>query len=42
MVMSKNVMLHLGEAYFIMFDEIPISTIKRPEGLVISDTEYSF
>ena len=31
MVMSKNVILHLGEAYFIMFDEIPISTMKRPE-----------
>ena len=32
MVMSHNVMKHLGEGYFIMFDEIPISTIKLPEG----------
>ena len=32
MVMSQNVMLHLGEGDFIMFDEIPISTIKLPEG----------
>ena len=27
-----RVMLHLGEGDFIMFDEIPISTIKLPEG----------
>ena len=32
MVMSQNVVLHLGEGDFIMFDEIPISTIKLPEG----------
>ena len=32
MVMSQNVMLHLGESDFIMFVEIPISTIKLPEG----------
>ena len=32
MVMPQNVMLHLGEGDFIMFDEIPISTIKLPEG----------
>ena len=32
MVMSQNVMYHLGKGYFIMFDEIPISTIKLPEG----------
>ena len=32
MVMSKNVMYYLGEGDFIMFDEIPISTIKLPEG----------
>ena len=31
MVMSRNVMYHLGEGDFIMVDEIPISTIKRPE-----------
>ena len=31
MVMSQNVMLHLGEGDF-MFDDIPISTIKLPEG----------
>ena len=30
MVMSQNVMKHLGEGDFIMFDEIPISTIKLP------------
>ena len=27
MVMSQNVVLDLGEGHFIMFDEIPISTI---------------
>ena len=32
MVTSQNVMQHLGEGDFIMFDEIPISTIKLPEG----------
>ena len=32
MVMSQNVMLHLYEGDFIMFDEIPISTIEVPEG----------
>ena len=32
MVMSQNVMYHLGEGDFIMFDEIPISTLKLPEG----------
>ena len=32
MVMFQNVMEHLGEGDFIMFDEIPISTIKLPEG----------
>ena len=32
MVMSQNVMSHLGKGDFIMFDEIPISTIKLPEG----------
>ena len=32
MVMSQNVMSHLGEGDFLMFDEIPISTIKLPEG----------
>ena len=32
MDMSQNVMYHLGKADFIMFDEIPISTIKLPEG----------
>ena len=32
MVISQNVMYHLGEGDFIMFDEIPISTIKLPEG----------
>ena len=32
MVMSKNVMLHMGEGDFIMFDEIPISTIKLHVG----------
>ena len=32
MVMFQNVMLHLGEGDFIMFDEIPTSTIKLPEG----------
>ena len=32
MVMTQNVMLHLGERDFIMFDEITISTIKLPEG----------
>ena len=32
MVMSQNVMYHLGEGDFIMFDEIPISTIKLSEG----------
>ena len=31
MVKSQNVMSHLGEGDFIMF-EIPISTIKLPEG----------
>ena len=31
MVMSQNVMQHLGKGDFIMFDEIPISTIKLPE-----------
>ena len=30
MVISQNVMLHLGKGDFIMFDEIPISTIKLP------------
>ena len=29
--MSQNVMQHLGEGDFIMFDEIPISTIKLPD-----------
>ena len=28
MVMPQNVMIHLGDGGFIMFDEIPISTIK--------------
>ena len=32
MVMSQNVMQHLGDGDFIMFDEIPISTIKLSEG----------
>ena len=32
MVMSQNVMYHLVEGVFIMFDEIPILTIKPPEG----------
>ena len=32
MVMSQNVMRHLGEGDFIIIDEIPISTIKLPEG----------
>ena len=32
MVMSQNVMLYLGEGDFIMFDEIPISSIQLPEG----------
>ena len=32
MVMSQNVMQHLEVGDFIMFDEIPISTIKLPEG----------
>ena len=32
MVMSQNVMKHLGEGDFIIIDEIPISTIKLPEG----------
>ena len=32
MVMSQNIMQHLGEGDFIMFDEIPISTINLPEG----------
>ena len=32
MAMSQNVMLHLEEGDFIIFDEIPISTIKLPEG----------
>ena len=32
MVMSQNVKYHLGEGDFIMFDEIPISTIKLSEG----------
>ena len=31
-VMSQNVMLHLGEGDFIMFDDIPISTIKLSKG----------
>ena len=31
-VMSQNVMQHLGEGDFIMLDEIPITTIKLPEG----------
>ena len=32
MVMSQNVMQHLAKGDFIMFDEIPISTIELPEG----------
>ena len=32
MAMSQNVMKHLGEGDFIMFDEIPLSTIKLSEG----------
>ena len=32
MVISQDVMKHLGEEDFIMFDEIPILTIKLPEG----------
>ena len=32
MAMSQNVMFHLGEGDFILVDEIPISTIKLPEG----------
>ena len=32
MVMSQNVMYRLGEGDFIIFDEIPISTIKLLEG----------
>ena len=32
MVMSQNVMYHLEEGDFIMFDEISISTIQLPEG----------
>ena len=32
MVMSQNVMLHLGKTDYLMFDEIPISTMKLPEG----------
>ena len=32
MIMCQNVMLHLGESDFIMFDEIPISTIELIEG----------
>ena len=32
MFMSQNVMYHLGEGDFIMFEEIPISTIKLPGG----------
>ena len=32
MVMSQNAMQHLGERDFIKFDDIPISTIKIPEG----------
>ena len=35
MVVSK----HLGEGDFIMFDEIPISTIKLPEGRFQAKTE---
>ena len=31
MVMSQNVIAHLGEGDFIMLNEIPISTIKLPE-----------
>ena len=31
-VMSQNVLKHLGEGDFIIFAEIPISTIKLPEG----------
>ena len=32
MAMAQNVMYHLGEGDFRMFNEIPISTIKLPEG----------
>ena len=32
MIISQNVMLYLGEGDFIMFDEIPLSTIELPEG----------
>ena len=32
MIMSQNVMQHLGEGDFIMSDKIPISTIELPEG----------
>ena len=32
MVMFQNVMYHMGEGDFIMFDEIPISTIILSEG----------
>ena len=32
MVMSQNVVKHLREGDFIIFDKIPISTIKLPEG----------
>ena len=31
MVMSQNVILYLGDGDFIMFDKIPISTIKLHE-----------
>ena len=41
MVMSQNVMLHLEEGDFIMFDEIPISTIKLPEGRVQTSHDIS-
>ena len=32
MVISQNIKYHLGEGDFKKFDEIPISTIKLPEG----------
>ena len=33
-VMPQNVMYHLGEVDFIIFDEIPISTTQLPEGRI--------
>ena len=31
MFMSQDAMYYLGEGDFIMFDEIPISTMERPK-----------